>query len=129
TKQPLELLTHITLPPPRGWRAHYIKLRRRGSFDFPVLGVAAAARFEDGRVTAARIRVGGVGSNPRANPEAERRLVGSTLDDEAIAEAARLAAVPVRPLDNTDFVMGWRKKVTAVHVRRALERLREPALA
>ncbi|RME74398.1 MAG: 4-hydroxybenzoyl-CoA reductase, partial [Planctomycetota bacterium] len=32
TKQPLELLTHITLPPPRGWRAHYIKLRRRGSF-------------------------------------------------------------------------------------------------
>ena len=39
-KRPDELLTEIHLPPTNGWRATYWKLRRRGSFDFPVLGVA-----------------------------------------------------------------------------------------
>ncbi|MHC4821306.1 MAG: FAD binding domain-containing protein, partial [Planctomycetota bacterium] len=33
-----EMLTHVTLPPPNGWRATYRKVRRRGTFDFPVLG-------------------------------------------------------------------------------------------
>src|SRR5690242_928455 len=37
-----ELLTEIYLPPMQNQRAVYKKLRRRGSFDFPVLGVAAA---------------------------------------------------------------------------------------
>src|SRR5215213_5449743 len=41
-KRPDELLTEIHLPPTNGTRAVYKKLRRRGSFDFPVLGVAAA---------------------------------------------------------------------------------------
>src|SRR5262245_37728030 len=36
-KRPDELLTEIYLPPRNGWRAIYKKLRRRGSFDFPVL--------------------------------------------------------------------------------------------
>src|SRR2546430_10502047 len=40
-KRPDELLVEIHLPPLNGWRASYHKLRRRGAFDFPVLGVAA----------------------------------------------------------------------------------------
>src|SRR5213596_3751335 len=40
-KRPDELLVDIHLPPTNGWRASYQKLRRRGAFDFPVLGVAA----------------------------------------------------------------------------------------
>src|SRR5262245_35219456 len=42
TKRPEELLTEIRVPAPDGWRASYRKLRRRGSFDFPVLSVGAA---------------------------------------------------------------------------------------
>ena len=41
-KRPDEILTEIVLPPAEGWRSAYLKLRRRGSFDFPILGVAAA---------------------------------------------------------------------------------------
>ena len=33
-----------------GWRSTYWKLRRRGSFDFPVASVAAAAWLDGGRV-------------------------------------------------------------------------------
>src|SRR5882724_6142096 len=44
-KRPDELLADIHLPPTNGWRASYQKLRRRGAFDFPVLGVAACIHY------------------------------------------------------------------------------------
>src|SRR5262245_32606036 len=62
TTAPGELLTEIRIPRPDGWRASYRKLRRRGSFDFPVLGVGAAVRREAGAVAEARIVVTGVAS-------------------------------------------------------------------
>ncbi|HSE94047.1 MAG TPA: FAD binding domain-containing protein, partial [Methylomirabilota bacterium] len=40
-----EIVAEIVLPPADGWRSAYLKLRRRGSFDFPVLGVAVALRL------------------------------------------------------------------------------------
>src|SRR5215470_5170571 len=46
TRRADEIVTEIALPPAEGWRSVYLKLRRRGSFDFPILGVAAAVRFE-----------------------------------------------------------------------------------
>src|SRR5262249_40852250 len=45
TRKPTEILTSVHVPPLGGWRSTYWKLRRRGSFDFPVLSVAAAARL------------------------------------------------------------------------------------
>ena len=48
TKQPDELLVSIEVPDQAGARAAYLKLRRRGAFDFPVLGVGAAVRFGTG---------------------------------------------------------------------------------
>ena len=41
-KQRDEILAEVRLPPADGWRSVYRKLRRRGSFDFPILGVAIA---------------------------------------------------------------------------------------
>src|SRR2546428_13209792 len=46
TKQPDEVLATVRLPAPDGWDAVYHKLRRRGSFDFPGLGVAARGSWE-----------------------------------------------------------------------------------
>src|SRR5918911_1080877 len=64
-KMPGELLTEIHLPPMNGTRAVYKKLRRRGSFDFPVLGVAAALDVDaDGAVKEARGILGGVAPAP-----------------------------------------------------------------
>jgi 4-hydroxybenzoyl-CoA reductase subunit beta len=122
-KAPDEVLTEIHLPPADGWRATYWKLRRRGAFDFPVLGVAAAARLEDGVCREARIVLGAVASAPREVPEAARVLVGQRLDAEVIARAAEVAARPAKPLDNTDLVYHYRKRMTRVYVRRALREL------
>jgi 4-hydroxybenzoyl-CoA reductase subunit beta len=125
TRRPDEILTTIRLPRPDGWRSTYWKLRRRGSFDFPVLSVAAAVRFgSDGAVDAARIVLGAVASRPVEAPLAAASLVGEPLGDEAIARAAEAAAQPARPMDNTDFTLLWRKRVTRDFVTYALCELR-----
>ncbi|HEV8266054.1 MAG TPA: FAD binding domain-containing protein [Gemmatimonadales bacterium] len=128
TKQPDEILTDVRLPAPDGWDAVYHKLRRRGSFDFPVLGVAVWISWgkEDGRTVAeARIVLGGVASWPQEVAEGGAVLKGVALTDDAIAAAADAAYRPSKPLDNTDFDLSWRKQMTRVYVTRALEELRQ----
>ena len=124
TKEPDELLVSYHLPPVNGWRASYVKLRRRDAFDFPVLGVAARVdRNADGTVTAARLVLGAVASYPQDVPEAAAAIVGSRLEPEAIATAADAAFRPAKPMDNTDFTLSWRKEMVRVYVQRALESL------
>jgi len=125
TRQRNELLTAVHLPDATGWRSAYWKLRRRGSFDFPVLSVAAALRFSNDRtVTAARIVLGAVASCPLAASEAAAALVGGVLSDAAIATAADLATRPARPMDNTDFSLIWRKRMVRDLVGYALREVR-----
>lgn len=125
TRRPDEILTEIRLGSLEGWKSTYWKLRRRGSFDFPVLSVAAAARVAKGGVVEeARIVLGAVASRPLVADEAARALLGRTLDQEAIAKAAALASRIAKPLSNTDFDMSWRKKVTSEFVTHALRELR-----
>ena len=123
SKRPDEIVTTIVLPPADGWRSAYLKLRRRGSFDFPVLGVAAAVRLEGEVVREARIVLGAVASVPREATRAAGVLVGQRLTTETIEAAADAAAGPARPLDNTDLTHPYRKKVTRIYVARALARL------
>ena len=125
TKQPDEILADVRLPGPNGWDAVYHKLRRRGSFDFPVLGVAAWIQWKGKHVADARIVLGGVASYPQEIPEAGAALKGAPLSDESVAAAAEAAYRPSKPMDNTDFDLSWRKQMTRVYVTRAIEELRE----
>jgi 4-hydroxybenzoyl-CoA reductase subunit beta len=124
-RKPDELLVEVLLDSLHGWKSAYWKLRRRGSFDFPVLSVAAAAKISaQGVVEDARIVVGSVACLPLIAIEAGKFLRGRFLSQETIAEAAALAARIAKPLDNTDFDMTWRKRVTAEFVSYALRELR-----
>jgi len=124
TRRPDELLTEVLVDNLYGWRSTYWKLRRRGSFDFPVLSVAAAARFSaSGVVEDARIVIGSSASRPLVAAEAAKLLIGSSLDRDTIAQSAAVGAKIAKPLDNTDFDMSWRKKVTAEFVTYALREL------
>jgi 4-hydroxybenzoyl-CoA reductase subunit beta len=132
-KRPDELLVDIHLPPTNGWRASYQKLRRRGAFDFPVLGVAAWIQVEGQRsqaaeapalpVTGARIVLGGIAPSPLEVKEAGAALIGHAFDADHIQAAAEAAYIKARPLDNTDFVMNWRKQMARVYTLRALREL------
>src|SRR2546421_3974051 len=124
TKQPDEILALVRLPAADGWDAVYHKLRRRGSFDFPVFGVAVWLRWGARPVAAARVVLCGVARLPQEGPEAGRVLTGSGLSDEAIRAAAEAAYRPAKPLANTDFDLSWRKQMTRVYVKAALAELR-----
>ncbi len=123
TKRPDELVTAVHLPAAAaGWTSTYWKLRRRGSFDFPVLGVAAALRFGKGRVIdEARVVLGAVESHPVMLDTTA--LIGKPLDKDTIRAFADAAARHARPMDNTDFDLAWRKKMVKSYVRGALEEL------
>jgi 4-hydroxybenzoyl-CoA reductase subunit beta len=124
TKAPEEILTEVILPPADGWRTTYWKLRRRGSFDFPILGVAAALRFApDGTVEDARIVLGAVASHPVVAVAAAALLRGQRLTADLIARVAQVAFQPAKPLDNADLTIGYRKKMARVYVERALREL------
>ena len=123
-KRPEEILTTIHVPDRAGWRATYRKLRRRGSIDFPILGVAAAVRVGgDGVVTDARIALGAVHTHPVVAADAAQALVGRRLDAESIEMAAGIAYPLARPLDNADLAYAWRKRMVRIEVARALREL------
>ena len=99
-------------------------MRRRGSFDFPVAAVAARVAMDGDTVKAADLVLNAVGPAPVECTEAVELILGKTLDDDTIAEAAKIATRAAKPLDNTDQVSRWRKKVVEVEVRRALASFR-----
>jgi 4-hydroxybenzoyl-CoA reductase subunit beta len=124
TKRPEEILSAVLLPPTNGLRSTYWKVRRRGSFDFPILGVAASVDLAtDGTCTDARIVLGAVASHPVEATEAARCLIGRRLTPERIEEAAAAAYGSAKPLDNTDLTLAYRKRMTRVFVSRALREL------
>jgi 4-hydroxybenzoyl-CoA reductase subunit beta len=131
-KQPDEIITEIRLPPTNGWRVAYRKLRRRGAFDFPVLGAAvwvkmngaASGGGQGAIVESARIFLGAVASAPLRCLEAEAALEGRPLTEETIAAAADAAYIPAKPMDNTDHDRYWRKQMVRVWVKRAIEDVR-----
>ena len=123
TRRADEILAEVSIP--TGWTSSYWKLRRRGAFDFPVLGVAAAVKLaKDGTVEEARIALGAAASRPFLVDKAGEFLRGKKLTDEAIAEAGALAASRAKPMDNADFDLYWRKEVTPDFVGYALRELR-----
>jgi len=112
-----EVLTEIRIP--ENTCSSYWKLRRRGAFDFPVLGVAAA--LKDGNV---RIALGAVASRPFLVDKANEFLKGKKLTDEVIEEAGRIVGSRAKPMDNADLDLYWRKGVAADFVGYALRELR-----
>lgn len=124
-KRPEELLAEIHLPPVNGSRAIYKKLRRRGAFDFPVLGVAARLDIgNDGTVKEAKVILGGIAPAPLDVEGAASALAGGPLDDERLQAAAEACYLRARPLDNTDHLMNYRKQMARPFTLRALQELR-----
>ena len=122
-KQPSEVVTELRLRASPQTRSAYVKLRRRGSIDFPIAGAAVAAHLEGGVVAGCRIVLSAVASHPLEATAAQEFLHGRSLDPETVREAAELAAKPAKPLDNADLSHFWRKRMVRTVVEEALMRI------
>lgn len=90
--EPGDLITHVTLPPPvAGSKQVYLKLRDRASYEFALTSAAIVITLVSGKVTRARIAMGGVGTKPWRSPEAEAALVGQDANEVNFRKAAEAA--------------------------------------
>jgi 4-hydroxybenzoyl-CoA reductase subunit beta len=121
-KHPSEVVTGVHLGPDAGTASAYVKVRRRGSIDFPIAGAGVAMRLDGDVVAACRIVLTAAGSHPVEATSAADLVVGRRLDQDALLAAAELAAKPARPLDNADLNHFWRKRMMRVAVEQALEK-------
>src|SRR3989449_4902888 len=109
--EPGDLITHVTLPPPRaGSKQVYLKLRDRSSYEFALASAAVVITIAGGNVTHARIALGGVGTKPWRSPEAEAALVGKPANAANFRKAAEAAMRDAKPQSENKFKIELAKR-------------------
>src|SRR5438876_3731056 len=112
--EPGDLITHVTLPPPRsGTKQVYLKLRDRASYEFALASAAVVITSAGGSVTQARIALGGVGTKPWRSPEAEAALVGKPANAANFRKAAEAALRDAKPQSENGFKIELAKRCLA----------------
>lgn len=102
--EPGDLVTSVTLPPPRkGSTQHYLKLRDRVSYEFALASAAVVIELDGGKIGRARVALGGVGTKPWRAPEAEAVLVGQTPDAALFRKAGEAALKDAKPQSQNGF--------------------------
>jgi CO/xanthine dehydrogenase FAD-binding subunit len=121
-----EIAVAVRLPiaPPRTGAAALELAYRHG--DYAVVGVVAQVSLADDR-SVADVRIGlfGVGGTPIRARDAEAH---AALGPAAFADAGRAAARECDPVTDATASAAYRRRMVAVHVRRALEQAWERAL-
>jgi CO/xanthine dehydrogenase FAD-binding subunit len=117
---PDEIVREVRLRLPHGATGTSFQELARRHGDFAIVGVAAVLGVENGVVSHCRVALSGVGDTPVRARAAESSLLGRAAGDEAFAEAARTAAEEIQPSGDIQGSAGYRRKVAAVLVRRAL---------
>ncbi len=112
--EPGDLITHVTLPPPvAGSKQLYLKLRDRASYEFALASAAVVLTLASGRVTRARVALGGVGTKPWRSPEAEAALAGQPAEAASFRRAAEAALRDARPQSENAFKIELAKRCLA----------------
>jgi xanthine dehydrogenase YagS FAD-binding subunit len=112
--EPGDLITHVTLPPPvAGSRQVYLKLRDRASYEFALASAAVVVTVAGGKVTRARVALGGVGTKPWRSPEAEAALVGRDANAANFRKAGEAAMRDAKPQSENGFKIELAKRCLA----------------
>jgi xanthine dehydrogenase YagS FAD-binding subunit len=116
--EPGDLVTHVTLPPPKsGSKQMYLKLRDRASYEFALASTAVVITIANGTVNYVRIALGGVGTKPWRSAEAEAFLIGKPPDHASFRRAAEAALHDAKPQSENGFKIELAKRciVHALH--------------
>lgn len=119
--EPGDLITHVTLPPPiAGSKQLYLKLRDRASYEFALASAAIVLTVSGGKITRARVALGGVGTKPWRSPEAESELTGKTADEANFRRAAEAALRNAKPQSENRFKVELAKRCLTHALRTAM---------
>jgi carbon-monoxide dehydrogenase medium subunit len=122
--QASEIVTEVRVPAPGRAGGTYMKLERKVG-DFATVGVAVHVTMSNGTVEQAGIALTGVGPTNIRAIEAEESLTAQALDDEAIDEAAQLAAAAAQPRTDVRGTEEYKRNAVRVFTARGLRKVRE----
>lgn len=109
--QPGDLITHVTAQLlPAGSTSTYLKLRDRASYEFALASAAVITQIQNGKISHARIALGGVGTIPWRSPEAEQVLIGAQASQENFRKAAEAALQNAKPQSHNKFKIELSKR-------------------
>jgi xanthine dehydrogenase YagS FAD-binding subunit len=118
--EPGDLITHVMLPPPiAGSKQVYLKLRDRASYEFALASAAVVLTIVSGKITRARIALGGVGTKPWRSPEAEAALTGNPANEGTFRQAADAALRHAKPQTENKFKIELAKRCVMHSLRMA----------
>ncbi len=109
--EPGDLITHVTLPPPAPEsRSLYLKLRDRASYEFALASAAVVVTVTNGKLTRARIALGGVGTKPWRSTDAEGELTDQPPTEVVFRKAADAALRNAKPQSENGFKVELAKR-------------------
>jgi carbon-monoxide dehydrogenase medium subunit len=125
-----EILSSLFIPAPAARSADaYLRFIPRTEMDIAVVGAGVALTLDEGGTcTAARVAIGAVAPTVLLVPDAAAALVGSQVDDEALAAAANAASTAARPISDKRGSADFRRTVVGVMTKRAAAIARDRAL-
>lgn len=125
---PGEILAEVRIPAPApGAISTYLKFAIPTETERPSVNVAVQASLAGGKVAEIALVLGAVVGRPYRVESAEALLRGRELSAQAIGEAADVAVADLEPIDDGRVPVWYKRDVTRVLVRRALEDLARKA--
>jgi 4-hydroxybenzoyl-CoA reductase subunit beta len=116
-----EMVTRVFLPQSSsGWKGSYMKLRLRGSIDYPLAGVAVALKQNGAGIEAARMAITAVNPAPLLVSGVEHALLGKKVDEHTATVVAELAGKTAKPLTTSALTPEYRREIVKVYAKRAL---------
>ena len=128
---PREFLVGFKIPTPKGKTGDaYLRFIPRTEMDIAVCGAGVALTLDDsGTCTAAKVAIGAVAITALPVPDAAAALIGTKVDDEALAAAAAASSALAKPITDKRGTVEYRTKVVGVLTKRAGAIARDRAAA
>lgn len=130
--RPDEMLTAVEVPIPRSHTGSvYLKFLPRTADDYATVGVAASIELDDstGNCRECRIALGSVGVTPFRAAQAEALVRGQQLSPELLRAVAEAAQQQTDPISDSRGSADYKRAMTGVFVRRAVEQAWKQAQA
>jgi CO/xanthine dehydrogenase FAD-binding subunit len=119
---PDELLTEVELPGPAATTGSaYLRLEYRRQMEIAVVGATCLLVLDGGTVADARLAITALAPTIRRVPDGEAILAGTDAGPDVAARAAEAAAAAAQPIDDVRASARYRRAMTAVIMRRAID--------
>lgn len=121
TLKPGEILTAVVVPPPGGWKSHYVKVRIRDAIDFPLAGIAVALQRNGDRIAGLRLAITGVNSAPLLVPT--ESVLGATWNAATAGTLVQAVRKTANVLSTTVAAVKYRRRVLLAMTRQVVDEL------